>query len=166
MRTIRIGSGAGFSNDRVEPGVELLEKGQLDYFCLECLAERTIAIAQKEKNLDPNIGYNPYLAYRMKKILPIAAKNHVKVITNMGGANVQKAVEKTAEIARNAGISGMKIVGVLGDDIFDRLDRYADYPIFETGERLGDLENKVAANAYLGCAGICLLYTSDAADEL
>ena len=49
MRTIRIGSGAGFSNDRVEPGIELLEKGQLDYFCLECLAERTIAIAQKEK---------------------------------------------------------------------------------------------------------------------
>ena len=53
----------------------MLEKGQLDYFCLECLAERTIAIAQKEKNLDPNIGYNPYLAYRMKKILPIAAEN-------------------------------------------------------------------------------------------
>ena len=154
MRTIRIGSGAGFSNDRVEPGIELLEKGQLDYFCLECLAERTIAIAQKEKNLDPNIGYNPYLAYRMKKILPIAAEKHVKVITNMGGANVQKAVEKTAEIARSAGISGLKIVGVLGDDIFDRLDRYADYPIFETGERLGDLKNKVAANAYLGCAGI------------
>lgn len=77
MRTIRIGSGAGFSNDRVEPGIELLEKGQLDYFCLECLAERTIAIAQKEKNLDPNIGYNPYLAYRMKKILPIAAEKHV-----------------------------------------------------------------------------------------
>lgn len=150
MRTIRIGSGAGFSNDRVEPGIELLEKGQLDYFCLECLAERTIAIAQKEKNLDPNIGYNPYLAYRMKKILPIAAEKHVKVITNMGGANVQKAVEKTAEIARSAGISGLKIVGVLGDDIFDRLDRYADYPIFETGERLGDLKNKVAANCLSG----------------
>lgn len=83
MRTVRIGSGAGFSNDRVEPGIELLEKGNLDYFCLECLAERTIAIAQKEKTSDPNIGYNPYLAYRMKKILPVAAKNKVKVITNM-----------------------------------------------------------------------------------
>ena len=56
MRTVRIGSGAGFSNDRVEPGIELLEKGNLDYFCLECLAERTIAIAQKEKTSDPNIG--------------------------------------------------------------------------------------------------------------
>ena len=85
MRTIRIGSGAGFSNDRVEPGIELLEKGQLDYFCLECLAERTIAIAQKEKNLDPNIGYNPYLAYRMKKILPIACLLYTSVWRSRGG---------------------------------------------------------------------------------
>lgn len=147
MRTVRIGSGAGFSNDRVEPGIELLEKGNLDYFCLECLAERTIAIAQKEKTSDPNIGYNPYLAYRMKKILPVAAKNKVKVITNMGGANVEKAVAKTAEIARSFGITGLKIVGVLGDDIFDQLERYDNCPIFETGERLGDLKNKVAATA-------------------
>lgn len=154
MKTIRIGSGAGFSNDRVEPGIDLLSRGELDYFCLECLAERTIAIAQKEKTLNPDIGYNPYLVYRMRKILPIAAEKKVKVITNMGGANVAKAVEKTAEIAKAAGITGMKIVGVLGDDIFDQLDRYQDEPIFETGERLGDLQNKVAANAYLGCEGI------------
>ena len=108
MRTIRIGSGAGFSNDRVEPGIELLEK-------------------------DPDIGYNPYLVYRMKRILPAAVKNKVKVITNMGGANVEKAVAKTAEIARSFGITGVKIVGVLGDDIFSQLDRYDDCPIFETG---------------------------------
>ena len=92
MKTVRIGSGAGFSNDRVEPGLDLLEKGSLDYFCLECLAERTIAIAQKEKELDSAKGYNPYLEYRMKKILPLAAKTKTKVISNMGGANVEKAV--------------------------------------------------------------------------
>ena len=108
MRTIRIGSGAGFSNDRVEPGIELLEKGNLDFLCPECLAERTIAIAQKEKTSDPDIGYNPYLVYRMKRILPAAVKNKVKVITNMGGANVEKAVAKTAEIARSFGITGVK----------------------------------------------------------
>ena len=85
MRTIRIGSGAGFSHDRVEPGIELLEKGNLDYFCLECLAERTIAIAQKEKTSDPDIGYNPYLVYRMKRILPAAVKNKVKVFPKSRG---------------------------------------------------------------------------------
>ena len=33
MKSIRIGSGAGFANDRFEPAVELLEKGNLDYLC-------------------------------------------------------------------------------------------------------------------------------------
>jgi len=154
MKTIRIGSGAGFSNDRVEPGLELLEKGNLDYFCLECLAERTIAIAQKDKELDHTKGYNPYLEYRMKRILPLAIKTKTKVVSNMGGANVEMAVEKIAQIAEDLGLHGLKIVGVLGDDVFEQLSKYDDCPIFETGAPLKTLENKVAANAYLGCEGI------------
>ena len=31
MKTIRIGSGAGYAGDRIEPAVELMEKGNLDY---------------------------------------------------------------------------------------------------------------------------------------
>ena len=46
MKTVRIGSGAGFSGDRIEPAVELATHGSLDYLVLECLAERTIALAQ------------------------------------------------------------------------------------------------------------------------
>ena len=36
MKKIRIGSGAGYAGDRIEPAVELMEKGNLDYiiFCL------------------------------------------------------------------------------------------------------------------------------------
>ena len=44
MKTIRIGSGAGYAGDRLEPSLELIEKGNLDYISYECLAERTIAI--------------------------------------------------------------------------------------------------------------------------
>ena len=44
MKKIRIGSGAGYAGDRIEPAVELMEKGNLDYIIFECLAERTIAI--------------------------------------------------------------------------------------------------------------------------
>jgi len=43
MRTIRIGAGAGYSGDRIEPAVELAERGELHYLVFECLAERTIA---------------------------------------------------------------------------------------------------------------------------
>lgn len=41
MKKIRIGSGAGYAGDRIEPAVELMEKGNLDYIIFECLAERT-----------------------------------------------------------------------------------------------------------------------------
>ena len=47
--SIRIGCGAGYSGDRIEPAVELAEKGALDYLVFECLAERTIALAQQRK---------------------------------------------------------------------------------------------------------------------
>jgi hypothetical protein len=154
MRMIRIGAGAGFSGDRVEPAAVLLEKGDLDYVVFECLAERTIAIAQREKLKDPNKGYTPSLERRMDRLLPLAHKRRVKIITNMGVANVPKAIEKTAEIARKHGITGLKIFGVLGDDVFDRLDRYADCKIMETGQPLGSLKNKLSANAYLGCGPI------------
>ncbi|MBW8779782.1 MAG: acyclic terpene utilization AtuA family protein, partial [Burkholderiales bacterium] len=44
MRTIRLGAGAGYSGDRIEPALELAEHGDLDYLIFECLAERTIAL--------------------------------------------------------------------------------------------------------------------------
>ena len=49
MRTIRIGGGAGYGGDRIEPALDLIRFGNLDYIIFECLAERTIAIAQQEK---------------------------------------------------------------------------------------------------------------------
>lgn len=54
MKKIRIGSGAGYAGDRIEPAVELMEKGNLDYIIFECLAERTVAIGQQDKEKDPS----------------------------------------------------------------------------------------------------------------
>ncbi len=63
---IRIGCGAGFSGDRIEPALILAEQGELDYLVLECLAERTIALAQKRKLQDASKGYDPLLEKRIK----------------------------------------------------------------------------------------------------
>ncbi len=52
MKTIRIGSGAGYAGDRIEPAIDLIERGNLDYIIFECLAERTISLAQKAKMED------------------------------------------------------------------------------------------------------------------
>ena len=114
MKKIRIGSGAGYAGDRIEPAVELMEKGDLDYIIFECLAERTVAIGQQDKEKDPSKGYNQLLDYRMEKILPLMAKNKVKVITNMGAAN-----PVSAEAGRENGpLSGSAEDGFVCSGIF------------------------------------------------
>lgn len=72
----------------------------------------------------------------MEKILPLMAKNKVKVITNMGAANPVSAAERTCEIARKLGVSGLKIACVTGDDITDELDKYENEKVLEDGTLL------------------------------
>jgi hypothetical protein len=154
MKNVRIGSGAGYSGDRIEPAVELAEKGNIQYLGFECLAERTIAIAQQAKMTDPSQGYDPLLIDRMQAALPVCARNGVKLITNMGAANPVSAGEKTAEIARSLGLKGLKIATVTGDDVLE-LVKNGNYVIDETGVPVSSLANKiVSANAYLGAQPI------------
>ena len=54
MKKIRIASGAGYAGDRIEPAIDVMKNGDIDYIAFECLAERTIAIAQSEKLKNPN----------------------------------------------------------------------------------------------------------------
>ena len=155
MKTIRIGSGAGYAGDRLEPSLELIEKGNLDYISYECLAERTIAIGQQAKLKDPTKGYNGLLEHRMEKALPLAWEHKVKIITNMGSANPQAAAKKCVEIARKHGLTGMKIACVTGDDLLPVIDKYRDTEVWETHEPLSKLPGEiVSANAYMGVEGI------------
>jgi hypothetical protein len=152
MRKIRIGAGAGYSGDRIEPAVELAEFGDIDYLAFECLAERTIAIAQRIKKDSPNEGFDPLLERRMRAVLPICHKNGIRIVSNMGAANPVSAARKTEQIARSLGIAGLKIAAVTGDDVFHIVsgtDLALD--IEQTPRALGD--RLISANAYLG-AGV------------
>lgn len=155
MKTIRIGSGAGYAGDRLEPALELIEKGNIQYISFECLAERTIAIGQQAKLKDPNKGYNGLLEHRMTKAIPLAAKKGVKIITNMGSANPEAAAKVCVQIAKDAGLSGLKIACVLGDDLLPQIDKFMDTEVWETGKPLKELDGEiVSANAYMGVEGI------------
>ena len=153
MRTIRVGSGAGYSGDRIEPAVELAEKGGLDYLVFECLAERTIALAQQVRMKDPNAGYDPLLAARMRAVLAVCARNKVKIVTNMGAANPAAAAEATRAIARELGLKGLKVAAVTGDDVFAYLH---DHDVaLDNGKTIAAMGNSViSANAYIGVAPI------------
>jgi hypothetical protein len=143
MKTIRLGAGAGYAGDRIEPAVELAEKGDIQYLVFECLAERTIALAQQAKMKDPASGYDPLLTARMKAVLGACKAKGIKVITNMGAANPLAAAEKTREIARALGVKGLKIAAVTGDDVLDAV-KSGDYRIEETGGRVNDLGNRLS----------------------
>ncbi|WP_247838393.1 acyclic terpene utilization AtuA family protein [Bradyrhizobium sp. 200] len=151
---IRLGAGAGYSGDRIEPAVELAEHGQLDFLVFECLAERTIAIAQQERRKDPQQGYDSLLEARMRAVLPVAVKNGVRIVSNMGAANPAAAARKTAQITRELGLPTLKIAAVMGDDVLDAV-LSGPWHFQETGDELAAYRDRiVSANAYLGAASI------------
>jgi acyclic terpene utilization AtuA family protein len=150
MRTIRIGSGAGYSGDRIEPAIELAEKGDIQYLVFECLGERTVALAQQARMKDPDAGYDPLLEERMLGVLPLCAAKGIKIVTNMGAANPEAAARKTAEIACSLGLSSLKIAAVMGDDVLDAC-KAGDFPIMEFDGTIKQFGNRLlSANAYLG----------------
>ena len=157
---IRVGCGAGFSGDRIEPAIILAEKGELDYLILECLAERTIALANKRKIQDPSKGYDPLLERRIETLLPHLFKNNIRLITNMGAANPIEGAKKIIEIAKKQGIK-IKVAAVSGDDVIDNLRlTKEDFSIFgDEKYALDSIVNRnseivISANAYLGIEGI------------
>jgi len=153
-KTIRIGAGAAYSGDRVEPAVELARDGKLDYLVFECLAERTIALAQQVRRKDPTRGYDPLLEKRMHAVLELCARNKVRIITNMGAANPESAAEKTRDIARAHGLHGLKIAAITGDDVLGQVQG-SQIPTLDTNEPIRAYDNRmVSANAYLGAQPI------------
>ena len=50
---LRLGCGAGFSSDRLEPAIDLAEKGRLDYLVFETCAERTLAFGHRDRQARP-----------------------------------------------------------------------------------------------------------------
>lgn len=163
MKTLRIGSGAGYSGDRIEPAVELASRGDLDYLVFECLAERTIALAQQVRISDPQGGYDPLLSERMRRVLPFVGRRdgqrRLRVITNMGAANPVSAAIEVRRIADELGMH-LNVVAAVGDDVLQVLQPEL---MLDNGQTLGSLgERLISANAYLGVDAILEALHADA----
>ncbi|WP_392562067.1 acyclic terpene utilization AtuA family protein [Orbus sturtevantii] len=152
MKKVRIGCGAGYGGDRIEPAIELAQEGDIDYLIFECLAERTIAIGQRQKKQNSQLGFNEFLAARMEAVLPICAEKKIKIITNMGSANPRAAADLTCEIAKNLGLSNLKIAIIEGDNVYDTVIKQ-DLKLDEAGTLISKSgKDIISANAYLGAA--------------
>ena len=162
--SIRIGAGAGYAGDRIPPAVELAQHGQLDYLVFECLAERTIALAQLERQQHPDKGFDPLLAERMRAVLPICLKQGTRIITNMGAANPLQAGHEVLRVARELGLPGVKVAVVQGDDVLPRLlQEGLPLPLIDSDAPLASLRDRlISANAYLGADALLPALESDA----
>ncbi len=151
---MRMGSGAGFSSDRLGPAVDLAREANLDWLVFETIGERTLAFGHRDRKLNPSRGYNPQLAARMRGVLGHCRDNGTRIMTNMGVANVEAAAEVVVSAARELGLSGLKVAAVLGDEVTEMMT--PDTELFDYGgRRISEVDRPlVGANVYLGIDAI------------
>ena len=150
MTPYRIGSGAGYAGDRIDPALDLAERGELDALVFECLAERTIALAQLRRAADPQAGYDPMLKARMRAVLPACVRNGVTIITNMGAANPVAAGQAVLAVARELGLPRLRVAVITGDDVLPWVQAH-DVSLMDAPDTVRSLDGRlVSANAYLG----------------
>ena len=148
--SIRIGTGAGFAGDRIEPAVTLAKQGNIDFIVFECLAERTIALAQLDKLSDPSRGFDPRLVERMEALLPVCRAKRIRIITNSGAANPISGARAIVETARRLGVHGLKVAAVSGDDVLYQLFSVDGEDSLRTRSLAAVKDRAISANAYLG----------------
>ena len=159
-RSLRLGAGSGFWGDALDPAVELLERGALDFLSMDYLAELTMALLQRQRLKDPEAGYIPDLPAHLSVLLPIARARGTRIVCNGGGANPRAAGERIRELAGELGLAGLRIGVVEGDDVMDRLDDLiaagTDLTNLDTGDtNFSAIRNRVvAANVYTDSSGI------------
>lgn len=152
---VRIGNGQGFWGDSVDAPMELLTRGPLDYLGLDYLAEVTLSIMMRQRLRDPQKGYAADFIGLLRRALPVITERGVKLVTNAGGLNPAACREGVFKVARELGVSSLKVGVIEGDDLLPRLPALCEagqhLEHMETGERLCEIHHKVlSANAYLG----------------
>lgn len=154
-RTLRIGSGAAWWGDRIEPARLNAERGELDYLCFETMAEATVSAAQVRARRDPAFpGYDTYLDDRMRAVLPACMARGTRIVSNQGWINPDGAAARIVALLRELGISGVKVASVNGSLITDRVLSLTDR-ILENGQPTATLApTLISAEAYLGAEPI------------
>ncbi|GAA1176967.1 DUF1446 domain-containing protein [Ornithinimicrobium humiphilum] len=148
--TVRLGAGAGFSADRIDPAAALVAGADLDFLVFEVLGERTIAAANDRKLSGRGVGHDPLLADRLAATLPTALERHTRIVTNGGAADPLAA----GRLADEIGGGRARVAVITGDDVLQAV-READPVVWENGLPLSEQPGElVSANAYVGAGPV------------
>ncbi len=152
---VLIANGQGFWGDSILGPIRLVREGPLDYLTLDYLAEVTMSILQKQRSRDPKSGYATDFVRMIGRVLPELVAKNIKVVANAGGVNPIACKDAVLEVMAKAGVRGVKVAVVEGDDIFSRLDELIaageELSNMDTGAPLASIRERVSsANVYLG----------------
>ena len=96
----------------------------MHYLTLEYLAELTMSILALQKQRDPQLGYATDFLDVLERLCPILqGQPHLKIITNAGGMNPTSCAARARALLDRAGLAGLRIATVSGDDLLPHLDR-------------------------------------------
>ena len=152
--TYRVGAGSGFAGDRYDPAEVLATHGDLDALVFECLAERTIAVAQENLRAGISQGFDDRILNRLAGTLPKMAARGGIIVTNAGAANPRAAAIAIKDAQKNWHDQNSRIASVSGDDVLAKLNR-KNINVLGTELTLADYGDRiVSANAYIGADGI------------
>lgn len=140
MIEVHIAAGAGFSNDRRELGEIAAQSLTLfqgrRYLIFECLAERTLALAQgtdgRRRQIERAISY-------LEACINTCIRNDIRIISNFGGSAPKEVAEAITGFLQQHGL-WRKVGYVLGDALPVKDDDHGG--------------RAVSRNAYIGAHGI------------
>lgn len=150
MKTIRIGSGAGFWGDTPSAPGQLVRQGNVDYLVFDYLAEVTMSLLARARSRSPDLGYAvDFIDPVMRDILADVVESGIKVISNAGGINPESCRDALVKIAAEAGFD-VNVAVVKGDDLMPRVDEFQGMDLSEmfSGDPFPD--DILSLNAYLG----------------
>ncbi|MGI9641261.1 MAG: acyclic terpene utilization AtuA family protein, partial [Acidimicrobiia bacterium] len=148
-RSISIGSGSAYSNDRLDWAQELADSGLVDYMGFDCLAERTMALAQIRRLGDETAGQDERMAELMDRFANYLRRGG-RMVGNFGAANPSAAADDVLRGLKANSVAGVRVGVIHGDDVLDHvLDQDLDLP--ELGVTAQQIQDQVvSANAYIG----------------
>ena len=154
----RIGSGAGFSGDRIDAPqsvvAEIAAAEQGGAIIFETMGERTLALGQIARREDPNKGYEPLLEDLLEPILARCIEAGIVVVGNFGVANPPAAAAAIGRMAARLGLGPIRVAVVSGDDLLGKVD-LGSTERWDGDGRLPRLNGDViAVNAYLGARAV------------
>jgi hypothetical protein len=158
QQTFHVGCGAGFSGDRTDTALPVVEtlianRGPAA-LVFETLAERTLALAHQAKQADPAAGYEPLMAELLEPVLGLCLTHDIPILANFGAANPLSAARCVANLAGKLGLKGVRIGIVEGDDLLAHMSG-AEVMRWQVDAPAGcRTEDMISANVYLGAEPI------------